>query len=117
MKCVHGVSVRKLCEKCASESKEDSRPVRKPDVEFCNGEAECGCRLEFTSGNGEYSDSVSVWLCPTHKKRDTDKENRQLKTMMSFLSGQDEIDDGVLWSEYSGKEIVEAFGKATAQED
>jgi len=37
---------------------------------FVNDEpAECGCKLSFSSGGGEYSDVTSIELCPIHRAK------------------------------------------------
>lgn len=38
------------------------------DITFVNGSAECGCRVDFSSGHGEYSDCHYVYLCQDHRR-------------------------------------------------
>ena len=38
------------------------------DICFVNGEdAECGCKVIYSNGNGEYADVIFVKLCKKHK--------------------------------------------------
>jgi hypothetical protein len=34
---------------------------------FINGKSECGCKMEFSDGHGEYSDVHEIILCNKHK--------------------------------------------------
>ena len=45
----------------------DTTTHKKPDIVFVNGESKCGCRTEFSSGHGEYSDVTNIYLCKEHK--------------------------------------------------
>lgn len=36
------------------------------EIRFTNGKAKCGCTASFSSGNGEYSDCITVFSCPDH---------------------------------------------------
>jgi hypothetical protein len=40
------------------------------DLCFVNGESKCGCKIDFHSGYGEYSDVLYVTLCGTHSGAD-----------------------------------------------
>jgi hypothetical protein len=51
---------------------------RKPDIEFCNDNSACGCRVLARSGEGYYSDSVKVWLCDRHRKGISDDDQKKI---------------------------------------
>ena len=49
---------------------EQSRKITKepiPDIVFVNGKSECGCKIEFSDGYGEYSDVHEIILCNKHR--------------------------------------------------
>lgn len=59
-------------------------------IEFCNGMAPCGCRLDFLSGGGEYSDSAVVHLCDLHQPTDGRKQqiDKRVSGMKMLGSGR-----------------------------
>ncbi len=42
---------------------------------FVNGKSECGCHLDFSDGEGSYSDVHTITLCSKHKVEETSKKN------------------------------------------
>lgn len=45
---------------------------KKADIVFVNYKnAECGCQVIFSDGEGEYSDVIYIKLCSKHKKENT----------------------------------------------
>jgi hypothetical protein len=44
-----------------------AKPIAKPDIVFVNEKSECGCKMYFSSGQGEFSDVLDIKLCAKHR--------------------------------------------------
>lgn len=70
-------------------------------ITFVNGESKCGCEMEFSDGEGQYSDVHTIKLCAHHDKSDllrkviavgelTRVEHEELEAeLCSVVMGQD----------------------------
>lgn len=68
-------------------------------IVFVNGaNAKCGCRVDYSDGNGEYSNVIAVHLCKTHDKGKNDLYRAALQKVISILDPEwdEEDSEGIL---------------------
>ena len=58
------------------------------NISFVNNKAyPCGCFAEFSDGEGQYSDVITVSLCPKHSPEISPKDEAKIKGYSLRASG------------------------------